>query len=189
MRLLMSNGIGAQDDAVELLVRIGAAAVGPLILALRYSNKDVRRRAAEALGKIGDVRAVEALVAVLMDSDEGVRHRATEALGKIGDVRAVEPLIKALSDSAESVRLAAANALTESKDARVVESPSVRDLILEIKHSYEISQSLRSSSPDSEGSSDVAMVGRAVPQTKIEEECEAVKKKLQSRFAGKLRRK
>jgi HEAT repeat protein len=72
----------------------------------------VRLDAAEVLGKIGDLRAVEPLIAALSDEDLGVRQCATDALGKIGDPRAVEPLINsALLDESLSVRERAARAL------------------------------------------------------------------------------
>ena len=66
---------------------------------------------AGALGKIGDVQAVEPLIATLQDSDSNVRSAAAETLGKIGDARAVEPLIATLRDSHSNVRSAAAGAL------------------------------------------------------------------------------
>jgi len=46
----------------------------------------VRHNAAEALGKIGDNRAVESLIEALGDSESFVRSAATEALGKIGTI-------------------------------------------------------------------------------------------------------
>ena len=56
--------------------------------------------AAEALGEIGDKRAVEPLIKTLEDnpyeSEWGVRNIATEALGNIGDERAIGPLIRRL---------------------------------------------------------------------------------------------
>jgi hypothetical protein len=52
--------------------------------------------AAEALGRLGDRRAVSALVRALDDEDDGVRSAAAEALGKIGDKRAIGPLKKAV---------------------------------------------------------------------------------------------
>jgi hypothetical protein len=58
------------------------------------SDMSVYWPAAEALGEIGDKRAVEPLIKALGYEDEYVRKSAAEALGKIGDARAVEPLIK-----------------------------------------------------------------------------------------------
>ncbi|RMF83541.1 MAG: NACHT domain-containing protein, partial [Nitrospirae bacterium] len=79
------------------------------------------RRAAEALGKLGDPRAVEPLLQALGDESRGVRRAAAEALGKLGDPRAVEPLLQALGDRYSDVRLAAAEALGKLGDPRAVE--------------------------------------------------------------------
>lgn len=51
--------------------------------------------AAQALGKIGDIRALEPLIAVL--EDPYVRMSAVNGLILLGDKRAVDPLIKLLS--------------------------------------------------------------------------------------------
>ena len=83
-----------------------------LIEALRHGNEYVRENAAEALGKIGDVRAVYPLIrALLTDTHKDVRWYAAIALGKIGDVRAVESLRSALNDDQVCVRMAATEAL------------------------------------------------------------------------------
>jgi hypothetical protein len=81
----------------------------------------VRRAAAEALGKLGDSRAVEPLIRALGDSDHNVRRIAAMALGKLGDPRAVEPLIGRLGDSNHNVRYAIALALGALGDPRIVE--------------------------------------------------------------------
>ncbi len=41
--------------------------------------------AADALGKIGDEKAIPGLLKLVEDSDSDVRSRAADALGKIGD--------------------------------------------------------------------------------------------------------
>jgi HEAT repeat protein len=84
--------------------------VEPLIAALKDKNENVRREAAGALGRMGDV-AVGPLIAVLEDEDANVRGAAARALGQTGDARAVEPLIGVLKDDTHSVRNAAAEAL------------------------------------------------------------------------------
>ena len=80
-----------------------------------------RRGAAEALGNIGDARAVEPLIKALGEDKSEVRWPAAGALGKIGDKRAVDPLIEELGDDDESVNSSAAEALGEIGDARAVE--------------------------------------------------------------------
>lgn len=92
-----------------------------LIKALKDEYEYVRKWAAEALGGIGDARAVEPLIQALKDRARGVRWKATLALGKIGDARAVDPLIQALGDEDWGVRRDAAEALGKIGDARAVE--------------------------------------------------------------------
>jgi HEAT repeat protein len=87
--------------------------VEPLVAALKDSNGDVRQCVVEALGKIGDARAVEPLIAALTDSDGFIRVDAVKALGKIGDVRAVEPLIAALEGGHGRLRRIAAEVLVD----------------------------------------------------------------------------
>ncbi|RMD59060.1 MAG: NACHT domain-containing protein, partial [Nitrospirae bacterium] len=89
-----------------------------ITLLLRYKNREVRKRAAEALGKIGDTRAVEPLIEALGDDDWRVRERAAEALVKIGDAKAVDALIKALGDDDSWLRWSAAYALVKIGDTR-----------------------------------------------------------------------
>ena len=94
----------------------------------RWAGRDVRRTAAEALGELGDPRAVESLVRYLADADAGVRVAAAEALGRLGDPRAVEPLTRIiLADADASVRRTTAEALGRLGDPRAVE-PLVRVL-------------------------------------------------------------
>ena len=71
----------------------------------------MRSGAVEALGRIGDVRAVEPLIQRLQDEDEDVRSAAAEALGRIGDARAVDPLIQRLQEEDWWVRETAWQAL------------------------------------------------------------------------------
>ena len=117
-------------------VALGALTVEPLIAALKDTDEEVRRAAAEALGKIKDRRAVEPLSAAFKDTDKDVRQAAAVSLDRLGwkpeqdeiagwywmakgdwdkcvalGSFAVEPLIAALKDTDEEVRRAAAEAL------------------------------------------------------------------------------
>lgn len=80
-----------------------------LIEALGYQRDEYERyHAAEALGDVGDRRAVDPLIAALEDHHKLVRRNAGEALGKIGDVRAVDALVGALeTDDSGFVRACA----------------------------------------------------------------------------------
>ena len=115
------------QPASEQLVRLGAAAVEPLIAVMsgKRAVPDLapleaseagrallgclgvpptpdcaaaRERAAYLLGDIGDVRAVEPLITAFAgENDRFMCMAIARALGKIGDARAIEPLIAALA--------------------------------------------------------------------------------------------
>lgn len=110
-----------RKGTIEVLVLLGEEAVEPLLSALRESNADIRKSAAEALGKIGNPRVIEPLIVVLSDLDSSVRYSAALALGKTGDARAFGPLITALSDINPLSRTSAAVALGEIGNPRAVE--------------------------------------------------------------------
>lgn len=128
--------LGQWEDAR----RIGREAVPPLLEALESNVFTGRKAAAETLGAIRDVRAMDALFDMAVrDSSSDVEVAAGKALVNIGDpavdylleklkmkyltaiqllgdsrsTRAIEPLLVLLSDEEElaSVRIAAANAL------------------------------------------------------------------------------
>ena len=90
-----------------------------VISRLKDEDASVCRYAAKALGRIGDVGAVDALIEALNDEAVGVRSNAAKALGAIGDVDA---LIEALKDEKVDVRSNAARALVEMGDPRAVEA-------------------------------------------------------------------
>ncbi len=83
-----------------------------LIDRLKDGDSKVRAEAASALGRMGDLRAVEPLIVALKDEDRYVRSSVAQALGSLGDKRAVEALTAAMKDDEDSrVRQWAAEAL------------------------------------------------------------------------------
>lgn len=91
----------AAADACDALCRV-----------LRVGNDVERCLAAQALGSIGDARAVDALVACLMDEDPDVRIDAVDALGLLGDRRAGAALADSLlGDPCNDVKTGAVEAL------------------------------------------------------------------------------
>ena len=83
-----------------------------VLRALKDKSEYMRLAAARALGRIGDVRAVEPLIKSAKDKSALVRLAAVDALGRIGDVRAAVVLASAAKkDRSMSVRLSAARAL------------------------------------------------------------------------------
>ncbi|MCK4734678.1 MAG: HEAT repeat domain-containing protein [Methanophagales archaeon] len=95
------------------IINIGEPAVESLIQILEDKSSDVNYRvgAVAALGRIGDVRAVEPLIQALEDEDSYVRYKAVEVLGNLRDKRLVETFIQALKDENIPVRKKAAEAL------------------------------------------------------------------------------
>jgi HEAT repeat protein len=72
-----------------------------LVAELRAGDPQAASRAAEALGRLGDRRAVEPLIALLgQASSPLVWNAAAIALHDLGDARAVEAILARLSDPA-----------------------------------------------------------------------------------------
>ena len=100
--------------------------VPKLIKALGYKEATVRESAAQALGEIGDSRAVEPLSSALNDEDLVVAMAARDALIKIG-APAVEPLLGVLKEGDKEARKRAAAALGK------IGAPAVESLLAALK--------------------------------------------------------
>jgi HEAT repeat protein len=90
-----------RKKAEDGLVKIGKAAVEPLIAALSG-------QARKTVG-VGLMGATQGAAVTLLKGDDSIKAHAAKALGRIGDERAVKPLIAALKD--EDAKNAAAGAL------------------------------------------------------------------------------
>jgi len=75
-----------------------------LLRVLDGPDLNTRYWSIEALGQIGDARAIEPLIALLSDRDAIIRYSSTKALGAIADSKAFDPLIKALRDPSDMVK-------------------------------------------------------------------------------------
>lgn len=95
----------------QTLVKIGAAAVEPLLPALHDPDRQVRTAAAWVLGELKDPRAVAAVAELLHDEERLVREAAAKALGEIGAASAIGPLFTTLHDKEVSLRQYAAKSL------------------------------------------------------------------------------
>ncbi len=101
------------------LLGIGRPSVEILIEYLEDDDWLVREAAADLLGKIGDVRAVEPLMARLaQDKDTGVKELAIKALGLIGDARPTQLYLDAIP--IRPLRVYAMEALAKIKDVEVL---------------------------------------------------------------------
>ena len=93
-----------REDITWALVRIGDAAVLPLIERLRDTNSAIRHHAAHVLSKIGDARAMDGLIEALQDSDATVVSKAAFALGQFKDVKAIPALVQSLGHENRDVQ-------------------------------------------------------------------------------------
>lgn len=102
----VGTSIFDRDGALDKIVEIGPPAVEHLIEALRTDYDPIARWASvEALGRIGDLRALDPLIARLAnDSHADVRWHAADSLGTMGDEKAIPALTAALKDQDKWVR-------------------------------------------------------------------------------------
>jgi HEAT repeat protein len=108
--------------AEDALLKNSEIIIDPLMEILKDKNSELRAKAAELLGNIGDAKAVEPLLVLLRDQNPDLRETAAEALGKTRNPNAVDPLITALGhDESWRVRDKAAEALGQIKDSRAVD--------------------------------------------------------------------
>jgi len=101
--------------AAEILGWLGnREAAIPLIEALGDVQPEVRAKAAGALGKLSEARAIDRLLEMLLsDPIPFVRTRVAQALGAIGHPRVVDHLVQVLRDPEWWVRIRAIEALEQ----------------------------------------------------------------------------
>jgi len=97
--LIAALGRDYDDLAMQRASTEASGPTGPgrpqqevLIRSSKFYYADIRRYAAEALGQLGDARAVETLIATLDDMYEHVRVAAAEGLERIGGPEAERAL-------------------------------------------------------------------------------------------------
>ncbi|WP_447974904.1 HEAT repeat domain-containing protein [Nitrospira sp. Kam-Ns4a] len=101
------------------LLAIGRPSVEILIEFLEDDDWVVREAAADLLGKIGDLRAVEPLMERLKkDKDTGVKEIALKSLGLIGDARPIQLYLDAIP--IRPLRVYAMEALAKVKQVEVL---------------------------------------------------------------------
>lgn len=108
-----------QTTTEELVARMGAPAVPPLMVLLGDPAVELRRAAATVLGRLNDptrVRALDALCTAARDQDDTVRIAAIGTLGSLRDGHAIPVLLSALQDPQVSIRGHAAIALRSFAD-------------------------------------------------------------------------
>jgi HEAT repeat protein len=107
VKMLDDPVMQVRRSAAWVLGRFGDWRATPALIDQLGKDKErySRAAAAEALGVLGDPRAVEPLITALHDPEDYVRSHAAVALGKLGDKRALAPLLStmAIRDNAWSV--------------------------------------------------------------------------------------
>jgi HEAT repeat protein len=122
--------------AAEILGWLNATSAAYVLAdALSDINPEVRAKAAGALGKIKDDRAVSKLLELLVsDPVPFVRVKASQALGLIGHPAVIDYLINILKDPEWWVRVRAVEALEKLGDRAVVALlPALEDEDLEVR--------------------------------------------------------
>ncbi|MFX1521361.1 MAG: HEAT repeat domain-containing protein [Promethearchaeota archaeon] len=89
----------------------------------------IRKTAIEALGEIGDSRAVLLLKQALKHKKISIRRKAAESLGKIADRAGLNQLVIALQDEVFEVRRSASFALEELCKRWNISKEELADLI------------------------------------------------------------
>jgi HEAT repeat protein len=118
--VLHDGTVPARLAALDALRSWEGKAVAPALIAVLLNTESLlRQRAAEALGDLGDARAVEPLVNAMADSDVDVVSASGMALAKIGGP-SVGPLLDILSTGKAPARIWAAMALGEMGDRRAM---------------------------------------------------------------------
>ena len=111
LRELVEYGIWAVPSADAAPTLVDALRSGERFAEEEWRSRLNRTLAIDALGQLGDVRAVEQLTRELESANEPTRRAAAEALGKLRTMDAVRPLRKALRDESAWVRHKAIDAL------------------------------------------------------------------------------
>ncbi|KKO19819.1 MAG: hypothetical protein DCC43_07735 [Candidatus Brocadia sp.] len=110
---LDDESLNVREKAAKSLGKLGKREAGDALISALSKNTDLSIVCAliEALGQIGDPRAVEPLLMFLTHKESQIREYTAAALGKLRDSRAVDALIAALNDEQERVRWYAADSL------------------------------------------------------------------------------
>jgi HEAT repeat protein len=119
--------------ATRALAKCGAGslrATPGLVKLLSSEDPEIRWNAANTLGEIHAVDALDPLIGALKDPADQVREHAAEALGELGPAaaKAVEPLIATLKDPYSKARRDAARSIGQIGPAAKAAAPALEQL-------------------------------------------------------------
>ncbi|MFT4541603.1 MAG: peptidyl-prolyl cis-trans isomerase B (cyclophilin B) [Planctomycetota bacterium] len=122
---LNADGITSAMTRIARLEDARTTGQGELTRYIRHGDTGVRRRAAQALGRLSAKHfrseVTSALATALADEDAGVRREAAYAIGQRGDVDAAEALLEHWQDEDDLVRAAIVEAASRLPLARLRE--------------------------------------------------------------------
>jgi len=123
VRQLREGNREERELAASLLGQLGTTAVSEaLASALREDPESgVKAAAAEALGFVGDSKAVGSLLALFDTSDKLVRGSVVRALVRLADSKAIDGLVAYLKHDDHKVRVLAAHTLGQIHNPRATE--------------------------------------------------------------------
>jgi len=110
-RKLLSCAEKERCDQAITLANMGKSAYQYITKSLTSEDVWVRMFMAEALGNIGDFKAIPNLVPLLKDEDQMVRFYAADALGRIGSKDAIPYLQDVCKNDNCFVRVSAEEAI------------------------------------------------------------------------------
>lgn len=179
--------ISIRRGAAKVLLEMKPAPTQLLIEALSAQNSIIRGKAAELLGQLGDLSAVQPLICSLQDPEWYVRANAAQALGCLEDSKAAQALVDLICAD-NNVFMLAAKALKNINDnqskerlanALLDDDPGVRRRAMEalnlLDNSYMIDFLMDSiQSNDRDVSHKAAQTLRQVDDVRIIERLQAI---------------
>jgi len=122
INLLKDENELIRDSAFDALNNMGEEAVDPLLTALDDKERPFSLYAAEALGRIGDLRSLEPIVLKMSRNYHSYNGNFPVQPFKYFGSQAVDPLLKFLKDDSKEVRAVAAIALGEIESKKAVDA-------------------------------------------------------------------
>lgn len=110
-------------------VKIGEAAIVPLLQGLKSSDKDIAKGSAETLGKIGSVAIIPDLLQIMESSDVQIKFELCKTLAHIPDAHSVEPLLNYLTFKEIALRREAARTLIALYKSEAVSSELKKSIL------------------------------------------------------------
>jgi HEAT repeat protein len=97
-QLIQEPDFFVRENITWAIVRMGQAAVKPMMALLEHTDPMARFQAAHVLSKLEDTRAANALILALQDDSIEVVQKAAFALGQLKDDTAIPALVDLLGD-------------------------------------------------------------------------------------------